>query len=54
MNPSPRRVALVLILLAVAGCTLNKSELRRDNILTRVGEVARSSSPSVARFRWRS
>jgi hypothetical protein len=37
MNPSPRRVALVLTLLAVAGCTLNKSELRRDNVLTRVG-----------------
>jgi hypothetical protein len=37
MNPSPRRVALVLTLLAVAGCTLNKSEVRRDNILTRVG-----------------
>ena len=37
MNPSPRRVSLVLTLLAVAGCTLNKSELRRDNILTRIG-----------------
>ena len=28
---NPRTVAFVLTLLTVAGCTLNKSELRRDN-----------------------
>lgn len=37
MNPNPKIVTLVLAVLAVAGCTLNKSELRRDNLLTRVG-----------------
>src|SRR4051812_27922595 len=34
---NPRTVAFLLAVLAVAGCTLNKSELRRDNLLTRLG-----------------
>jgi hypothetical protein len=34
---NPRTVAFVLALLAVAGCTLNKSELRRDGLLSRIG-----------------
>jgi hypothetical protein len=34
---NPKTVAFVVALLAVAGCTLNKSELRRDNLLTRIG-----------------
>ena len=54
MNPSPRRVALVLILLAVAGCTLNKSEVRRDNILTRVGGSGQVIEPKRCALRWRS
>jgi hypothetical protein len=37
MTPRPRTVAFVLALLAVAGCTLNKSELRRETGLTRFG-----------------
>ena len=44
-----------LLLLAVAGCTLNKSELRRDNILTRVcgsGQVIEREA--VRASRWRS
>ncbi len=45
MNPCPRRVAFVLALLAVAGCTLNKSEPRRDNVLTRVGEGGQLIEP---------
>jgi hypothetical protein len=36
-NPTPKAVAMVLAVLAVAGCTLNKTELRRDNILARIG-----------------
>src|SRR3954452_6202514 len=34
---SSRTAAFLLALLSVAGCTLNESELRRDNLLTRVG-----------------
>src|SRR4051812_6934640 len=37
MNASPRTVAFVLALLAVAGGTFNKTELRRDNLLSRIG-----------------
>jgi hypothetical protein len=37
MKPNPRTLAMVLALLAVAGCTLNKSELRRDNPFQRIG-----------------
>jgi hypothetical protein len=37
MNPNPRLIALVLAVLAVVGCTLNKSDLRRDNLLARIG-----------------
>jgi hypothetical protein len=36
-KPNPKRIALMLAVLAVVGCTLNKSELRRDNVLTRIG-----------------
>jgi hypothetical protein len=37
MGPKPNNVALVLALLVAAGCTLNKTELRRENLLARVG-----------------
>jgi hypothetical protein len=37
MSPKRRITALVLAMLAVAGCTLNKTEVRRDNLLARVG-----------------
>jgi hypothetical protein len=37
MNPNPKLIALVLAVMAVVGCTLNKSDLRRDNLLTRIG-----------------
>jgi hypothetical protein len=45
MNPNPRTVAFVMTVLAVAGCTFNKSELRRDNLLTRVGGGGRVIEP---------
>jgi hypothetical protein len=37
MNPRPKAVALLLATLVVVGCALNKSELRQDNALTRIG-----------------
>jgi hypothetical protein len=37
MKPNPRTAAMVIAMLAVAGCTLNKSELRRDNLMQRIG-----------------
>jgi hypothetical protein len=37
VGPKRKDLVLVLALLAVAGCTLNKTELRRENLLARVG-----------------
>jgi hypothetical protein len=45
MNPNRKNVALVLALVIVAGCTLNKAELRRDNLLARFGGTGQLIEP---------